>query len=414
MWLFNIFSNNKKAESSESLHNKESLRKMLASKRAGMEKSFVEVALSRYNEIIIITNDMEKKLDAFDNSDTGSDRIDPHLLQVLIGNKKTLSKKLHDICDILKGPMGDNKNSVINYFNSSYSILTDAVSSSIMNYRKIEDHFDKIVGPIVKDVNSIIPIMASFKKEVDNFQTKIAEIDSVENILDELDSQASRKADLQNEKLSAGGELRELENEKSSLETKLENAISSEIYKRYTKLIDEKEQAERKLEENKSKLINFISPLDKPMRKFLKLAEGDIHLKRIKDLEKFIEDHDLTKDNIALIKEIVYKMKPVVHKLELKENTVKKVVRRLEEGNLLDDIYQEKTEIIESLRSIEMEISASTPREKIEIEDSISRLESSMNSIEKELRTIENEMSLTENRIVRQMRMLEPAFKSLG
>ncbi len=98
MGLFGIFSKQKeKVEQGRKSYSSQSLSESVSKKIHEVENSFMKVANERHDEIINIINEIEPQLNAFDNYRLDTEPIDHRLLQILLGNKKNLSERIHSV-----------------------------------------------------------------------------------------------------------------------------------------------------------------------------------------------------------------------------------------------------------------------------------------------------------------------------
>ena len=185
------------------------------------------MALKKHSEILSAVGSIESGLKTFENSQVGSTEMDSRLRQILEGNKNTISKKIHDLCKGLKSFAGNDADSIISYHVNSYAAFSDTVSSSMENYKKIEEYLDRQIIPIFKNVNYVAGLLESFKKEIENFQLRHGKMKSLENLISKLEIQISNKEDLINRKHLLEKELENLEYEKSSVGTQLNELINT-------------------------------------------------------------------------------------------------------------------------------------------------------------------------------------------
>lgn len=419
MWPFNIlFKNDDRKNSSETLGNDiKIIKEKLLGRISDGEKSFVETALKKHSEILSVVGDIESGLAAFNSSDVGSEQMDYRLRQILTGNKNIISKKIHDLCKELKSFAGNDAGSIIAYYENSYSVISDTVVNSMNNYKKIEEYLDRQIIPIFRNVNYIAEILETFKKVIENFQLKNTKMRSLENLIDKFETQISNKENSINRKLLLEKELDERENEKSAAENQLTELTSANAYKEFLKLLDESQTLKHELERNRTLFLNYISTLDKPIKKFLKLvSDREVAFGQEKALMNFLDNQELTHENILLIRVTVGKMSSVMEKLIPKElDRIKPLnrMKKISDGKILDEFYEEKSRIENKLEKIENAIELERPNKKFELEKILDRINSDIDSVKNDLKTIERNATELDKTIEESKQKLEYEFKEI-
>ncbi len=419
MWPFNIFfKNEEKKDTNEVLEvDIKTVKERLISRITDEEKSFSEASSKQHSEILSVVGIIESGLETFNNSKVGNEQMDTRLLQILTGNKNIISKKIYDMCKKLKSLTGNDINSIIAYYENSYSTISDTISNSINNYGKIEDYLDRQIIPIFRNVNHIAGMLESFKKEIENFQLKNGNMKSLENLISKFETQISNKENLINKKLLLEKELESLEKERSSIKNQLTELTDTNEYREFSKLIGEVQTMKDELDKNRMLFLNHISILDRPIKKFLKLADDkEIVFVQEKDLSNFRNNQELTRENILLIRSAVEKMVSVIEKLKLKEEDRIKALDRMEEisnGETLNELYEEKLKIENKLRGMENLIMLKGPDKKFEVEKSLDKTSSDIDSVRKDLRTTEENLAGIGEEVEESKKGLSNGFKEI-
>lgn len=396
-------------------YNTQSLMEILSQRNDEIEKSFTSLAKERYNEISGIIDIIKSRLEVLDNHKMGTDRIDPQLLQTLLGNKKILSTRLHEICATLKTNMGESTDSIIRHYKNSRSNLADTISGTVENYKKIEYHFHKMVDPILKDINRIADIVDSFQDDINNFQKKKQEIASLENSVKEMEKTVSEKSSILEKRTIMEERLHTLEEERKDTENRLNSIVSSDSYRDFIKLIEAHGRLKRKLEENKTMTVNYMSPLQRAVRKFLKLVkEGEIVFPKHDNLSDLMTNYTIEEESMPLIRDAFTKMHSVIDKLENKADDVKRLSKRMDEilnTDILSELYQSKLETLHDLESIENQISMNKPAEKFELDAKLSKTDSDIRSTNNALQGIGRDLENTTSSIDKSRQSVMTTFK---
>ncbi|MEK6910022.1 MAG: hypothetical protein AABW61_03030 [Candidatus Aenigmatarchaeota archaeon] len=419
MWSFNIlFKNEDRKSSSEILeHDIKSIKEKLLSRIADVEKPFIEKGLGKHSEILPVVASIESGLGTFDDSAVGSAEMDPRLFQILTSNKTIISKKIHDLCKGLKLLTGNDIDSIMTYYKNSYSAISDTISNSVNNYEKIEDYLDRQVIPIFRNVNYVAGLLESFKREIENFQLKHAKMKSLENLINKFEIQIPNKENLINRKLLLEKELENLEKEKISIGTQLNELINTNEYKEFSKLIGMTEVLKQDLDKNRMIFLNYMSVLGRPIKKFMKLVgDKEVAFDQGKDLTNFLDNQELTRENILLIRATVEKMGSVMEKLSLKEENRTKTLNRMKEildGKMLDELYEEKLKIRNKLEDVEKLIVLRTPDKKFELGEKLGKTNSNIGSVKNDLTIIEKDAAGIGKVVEESKQRLEYEFKEI-
>ena len=397
MWPFNIlFKNDNGDNPSETLGDDiKFIKGKLLGRISDGERSFVGMALKKHSEILSAVGSIESGLKTFENSQVGSTEMDSRLRQILEGNKNTISKKIHDLCKGLKSFAGNDADSIISYHVNSYAAFSDTVSSSMENYKKIEEYLDRQIIPIFKNVNYVAGLLESFKKEIENFQLRHGKMKSLENLISKLEIQISNKEDLINRKHLLEKELENLEYEKSSVGTQLNELINTNEYKEFSRLISGAEALKHGLDKNRIMFMNYMSALGRPMKKFMKLVcDKEVAFEHGDGLSDFLDNQELTRGNILVIQVAVEKMGPVTEKLGLKGKNGIKPLNRMKEildGKILNELYEEKMKIKNELEHIENQITLRKQGKRFELEERLDKTTPNIILVKNDLTKLEKD-----------------------
>jgi len=397
MWPFNILFKNERRENTNRVLEDDikSIKENLLGRIADGERSFVEMALKKHSEILSVVGNIESGLEIFRNSQVGSAEMDPRLFQILTSNKTTISKKLHDLCKELKSLTGNDIGSIIAFYENSHLLISDTVLSSMANYKKIEEYLDKQIIPIFRNVNYVAGMLEPFKEVIGNFRLENTKMKSLKDLIDKFEIQISSRENSINRKLLLENELKNLENEKSAVENRLNELTDTNEYKKFLKLLDESQTLKHELEKNRMLFLNYMSALDNPIKKFLKLvADKEVVFDQEKDLTSFLDNRELTHENILLIRTVAEKMSSMMEKLKLKEGDRIKSLNRMKEvldSKILSGFYEEKLKIETKLEEAENAIMIERPDEKFELEKGLDKTNSDIDSVKNDLKIIEKD-----------------------
>ncbi len=296
----------------------------------------------------------------------------------------------------MKTEIGNNPESAINYYQKARSKLYDTISGTMLNTQKIEDHMHKEANPILKRINKITSLTDSFYNEINKFRSDLSELNSLKAMLKDLENHSKNIKDIENQKLSIENKLNALGIEKEKVSKKMNSLIESNSYKDFLHIIEKRDAIQKRLNENEITIMNYLSPLDRPIKKFLKLIDdGEISFSESKRINVIIESYKISEDDMPLFTDALTKMNHVIDRIESKNENAIKLKKRVNEilhTDALTDMCGLKSKLFQELKILELEISEKNPVEKLELEDKLNLNESEMMSIRNSLQMLDNEI----------------------
>ncbi len=418
MSLFDRLFRKKEAElPQKKSYDSQDLQRIVSSKSVDMENSFKTAAAGKYSEIVSLVKDIELKLGEFDRHRIDSERIDPRSFQMLIGNKKVIFARVHEMCAVLGADMGEDADTIIKYYGRSRSKIIETVYNTVENYKKIEQFFESTLDPIMRSVNKVASVIESFQPEINSFQKENEAIASIKASMERMEKMILEKDAMYQRRAVAEKKLLGLGAQMDDSKKRLSDILSSENYRKFLKRVDTRDEIKSRLDDNMAMVISNISPFSRAVKKFLKLVEdGEVEYKDSYELMDIMENYTMNDRTVPVVKNAFTKMHSVMDRLNLKEDIAKKVDKKIVDvlgSNTLEHIYQLRLTLLRELELAESMVSLNTPPEKYDVEMMLDGLNSNINSVTADLNELVQNLENTDKMIEELKQEITLTFKEI-
>lgn len=358
-------------------------------KKASKQRGEAEKALaSKSVEIKHTLNGIKKVLDEVQSYEIPEDN--PKLAKVVETSKQQVFRQVSSIAEKLSVPEPATANSIRDYYVSAYTVLhsegfslgRNVTYTSILLKEKI-----KKIGSYFKEIDETL---SEIKKYLDENKAVFAVADA-ERTVEQINEQKAKLAGLTEKKNGTALELQYIIGKKENLEEELNSMKSSSDIDEYEGIKERKSALYKEKQNIKTRIVDLLSGVDKPFKRFQKLVEiGEIAIP--KPLEETINEYllnpfaALKKDQKAEhFKEILRELKKAVEsdKIQLKEFKEKEKKLAAIDELLAFDFFEN---VFWALNKLESEIIA------IEKEESKSEIHSKIGSKFKEISEIGQEI----------------------
>ncbi len=256
-----------------------------------------------------------------------------HLME---GNREAYIKKIENFLERINIPEKELYSSINDFCKDFDLKLNELNKASFKGYEIMKEFFYNQATEIAMGIKEIEQNIKTLKEIVQN--KEISKIERLKKLISNIEKYDENKKRLQIEIQEHIYEIKELEQKIESVKTKFEQIKKSNEYSDYKKTSEEKEAIINKIKEEKDKIIQKFSILEKSLKKYKRDSLNE------KLIEDYLEDPSeaLMKDTKLEIIEILEKLKDSIQneRIDLKDKKKEKTLKIISQLNkkFLDDI----------------------------------------------------------------------------
>lgn len=335
---------------------------MIASSRQNILKELKESPDRSFTEISSYMSNLDATLNQLESENFEGEKIDARLLSILLDNKSNITNRIRKAMKQLQAKPDDNPEVIANYFDKSYTELAQTISDTNPNMQKISEYMDGKLSPIIRHMNSLVQSIAAQKTKISAEINKIKNLDDLAKKIDELKTILLKFEQIGLENKNMINNLEMLKNQKESLVTKLSELLQTEKYVELKEMESTKSTLSSDLKKVEGDFLIYISPLQRPLKKFLNAADKDhVKFKPKKSSEFPLSNLQLDSSTITTFREIMPHLKDAIEdgKVELKEDAKRKVMEKAGDiinSATLENFLQDKEKIEGYIQSIQAQI----------------------------------------------------------
>lgn len=372
-WFTKIFgikeSNTKKEELKPTTFGIESLKTFLDTQHENITNPFFKLAKTKHDELQTLANDLQGSLKILSEAKY-TDSVDPQLFSAVMERRKNFIQKINAFIKKLRTPISSDFNSILDFHNSSVSTFNHANDTTVDDYRRLTElfrretslvinNFKKIensltdFGLIIKDKGSIIKSLNLAKSKLQEITNHISAFDEKKKHIEET---ADKIDDLDSEHVKILNGISALEN--------------SDEWRSYNNLLKKRDEAQNKIIQLSNTVIQTVSPLIKPIKKFKHLIDNGVVSFDKKFVELFLENNSdaiLRKDSSNFLSLLENLEKTISDKkIDLKDrtNTILDTITALKESNVIFGLKNDFETLSKDTMELESKIASSQVPEK--------------------------------------------------
>ncbi len=323
-----------------------------------------------------------------------NENIPDRAMQVMQGNRDAYIKAVSLFLDQLKTPSSVTIGSINDFLTRFEENLDHFTKTSSRSYYVLQEFFGKESGVIAQNIKRIDAIARSLLdndyRKINSIREKIGEIDdflemrknAADQIEDEMANYNSIKAAYQ------------------ETQDRIDKIEQSRDYRELRELEKEKKGVEEQIKANEEGLKNLLSPLEKSMKKYSKMAAEGEHL-----LNDYLESpvEALLKDSSLRILEVLKKMKEAVSsgQLDLKEKKKEKTLEAIDSitSDRLNEYAAKHKELKDSLDKLKKRESINTAAQKLsELQYKLSHLKGQLDRSASQIEKLKKQMEKSDLR----------------
>tara|TARA_Y100000310_G_scaffold318878_1_gene373447 strand:- start:15457 stop:16710 length:1254 start_codon:yes stop_codon:yes gene_type:complete len=290
----------------------------------------------KINETIEKINDEKAKvtenLKTLEDAQLQNPKIPERVKTIMEGNRAGFIKKVSFFSDKIDLKYNDY-NELIEKSKNIENEINALGKGTAKSYQVLGEFFAREAGNIAANIKNIENYSKEIKDTVNN--SKITNVDKIKKSVSEIENKIRLKKQHSSELENNKNDLQNNKNKKSEIENKINSTKSSEDYKNYERLLEEKEKISLELNNIENTLFHDFSVLEKSLKKYAKIAFENEKL-----ILEYLGNPTLTliKDSELVIVKILGNLKNAIEKNEFELDDRKKE-KSLAKINDADSVY---------------------------------------------------------------------------
>lgn len=278
---------------------------------------------------------VKKNLEILKNAKLQNPKIPERVKTIMEGNRASFIKKTSFFFNNIDFEY-NNHNEILEKCNTTKNEIDSFEKGTARSYQILNEFFAREAEHIASNIKNIENYSNEIKNLIKN--SKISNIEKIKNGIADIQNKIKLKENLTNNLKNGKNNLENNKNKLLETENKINAIKSGQDYTHYKNLLEEKNNAEAKLNDIENILFHDFSVLEKALKKYAKIAFEN---------EKLILEYlnnpiiTLIKDNEFKIIKILDSLKNAMERNEL-ELDEKKKVKAIEKINELDGVYLSK------------------------------------------------------------------------
>ena len=404
MGFLNWFADKKEESHKETKISLKEIEDFISKKLKEDFEPLKEPIKEEYENLQTVANDMRDHLKVLEEA-TYPERTYQIIANKAIGNRKSFIYNMNFLIEQLKKPIGDDVINVLNFFDEADKIINDTNLETTKEYVILKILFEKEGKEVVKSFRQIVEIndkIENMLKKPREFNQKIPKI---KNAVSEILRLAEELKE--NDAGELDKKLRENENKVKEIENELEKLHYSNDWKAFLEMNRTREELKLRMENKRFDLINKISKLEVPLKKYKwSFEKGILNMYIEKSFESILHEDPKGEAFMSAIKDM--KEKITEGKMDLKD--IKKfmpIIEDMIENNTVGNIIEEYLNLSEELKNQNENISSQ------EVSKRKIRLENEMNILKREIEKLKDYRKESTNRVQRMEESKKHKIKEL-
>ena len=276
----------------------------------------------------------------------------------------------------------DDYQTILNFNQDLDKTIDELAKRTAKSYQASQHLFFKEVEEVFKPMGELNLLIKNFNKK--EFDKKLDELNEIGQKIKQFNDDKNKKENIEREIHEKDSSLKNKKEESKKINIELEQLKKSPEYKIFLELKTKQENKEKEIKENENIIFSFFSKLNKPLRKYERVALDDKLIKKYLEnsTKAFLNDEEME------IKEVLQGLKKSLDSLNFEEK---------QKNNFLELIAKSETDYLEELHSTnkKLEEEKDTLINKIdqnEITEKIKNKEKEVNSSKNSIEKIEKEL----------------------
>lgn len=219
-----------------------------------------------------------QNLEALKNAELRNPNIPEKAKHFMEGNRSAYIQKTGHFIEMFNIP--DDVSAVNDFVSTFDNNVGEYGKSTARAYNILKEFFDEEASKIASNIKNMDFFASEIKKLIK--ESKLDELDSIKQSIDGLKAKISKKKFLLDEIGKKDERVEDLKKEKNKLLREINSLENSREHKDFQMLKTKIEEVRKEVSEKESEITGMFSALEKPMKKYARIAFNDKDL-----LEKY-------------------------------------------------------------------------------------------------------------------------------
>ncbi|NQV91388.1 hypothetical protein HQ489_02845 [Candidatus Woesearchaeota archaeon] len=338
---------------------------------------YIEKYLSKVGELKSMIFEKNKILEVQEIPDKHKG-VEARVQNIVVGHRDNYVKEVFRFTENLSVTENLNFSDSIKFNNSLNGMIDELAKKTGKSHEATEHLFAKDIEPIFKSIGELNILVKKFSE--DTHKLNIHEILKIQELITQLHEDDKKKKEFNKLINESKEEQNQLQQDLEILNKRLMTLNESEEFKEFQKLQEENELLNKNMNRLDHEIHSYFSRLQKPFRKYERLASHNKTLKAYLEdsVIAFKEDKDL--DILVILQALITN----INIFNFDERQETNFLEMIEDGssayfkilhNREEDILHKKDLLLESLNKINV------MNEIKDLTDEISKLEEKLNSV---------------------------------
>lgn len=290
--------------------------------------------------------------------------VDYELLQNVVAHRRSFVKKMRIMLDHIDRPMELDFDSILDFSKSASSAVSEADEKTVMDYHFLKDLFEREADGTIKNFKILNKIADNFESLINGKKENLISVRNAQNDLQSIRNEIDNLNQKKDYNKDLDSKISELNRELERLRASLEEIRNSEAWHHFNELLEEKGSLEMELSDLKSQILQSVSPIERPLKKFENLVDrGIVKLQNEKVLKKYVDSpfdallEEKSSDSINSILGMVLDNLSS-GRIELKDREkVLAEIKWIIKNNVFGDFLERYLSLSDELRALEKSVS---------------------------------------------------------
>jgi len=348
--------------------------------------------------------------------------VDSELLQNVVGHRRSFIQKMDAMISQVKRPMQPDFDSIMEFSSHSSSAVSEADKKTVNDYQFLHELFNKEAGNTIGKFKALSAMSSKLENFVNKNKESLLSIKNAQNELQLIKDGMKKMAETEGYLKTLEAKLSALNSEHEGEKEKLEKFLGSEEWLRFNELLEKKKKVEEDAASARSQMLQGISKIEKPMRKFKNLVDrGILKFENEKALEKYsssVFDALVEEKNPEMLYLILKAVQKNISdgKVEMKDREkIMAEIKWLVENNALEAPLEKYLLLAGELEKMERSVSEQkTPDVRRNIERRVEDMERQVERINLEMEKLKKQMERMRDSVNEKKITLESMLASLA
>ncbi len=408
----------KKEELKPTAFGIESLKTFLDIQHENITNPFFKSAKTKHGELQTLADDLQGSLKILGEAKY-ADPVDPQLFSAVMERRKNFIQKINEFVKKIRTPVSPDFNSILDFHNSSVSTFNHVNATTVDDYRRLTELFSRETSSVINNFKKIENSLSNFGLLIKDKESAIKSLNLTKSKLQEVANHISAFDEKKKRIKEFADRISGLDSDHTKISDGISALENSDEWKNYNHLLENKAEAQNKMIQLSNDMVQAVSPLVKPIKKFKHLIDdGVVSFGDKKFVDLFLENNlnailnNETSNFLSLLENLDKAISDKKIDLKDRASAILDTMTALKEGNVISELKNDFETLSKHIKELEGDIACSQVPEKrrklsadlesvkrtkdnceLELSEEKSNMESLRNDIRKARAEIEEQIS---------------------